>query len=489
MKNSNPGQWYSKLKRMSNYDQLKTEQICVEEISEYSDLEQAEIIAENFSKISNEYDAIDTVKIARHTASANGNLKPMSVFEPYQVHEYLRKIKTNTATVKGDIPAKLIKEFAPELSGPLSDILNCMVSRGEFPHIWKLEMVTPVAKVHPPASVNDLRKISGLKNFSKIAEKMIGKFIIEDMSSNRDPSQYGNQKGVSVNHYLIKMIHEILSNLDNNSVSEKFAVFFSMIDWKQAFDRQCPTLGVQAFVENGVRKALVPLLVSYFEDRRMIVKWHGAESNLKKLKGGGPQGGLWGILEYLAQSNNNTTSVKPNRKFKFIDDLSILEIINLISIGLASHNFKSHVPSNIHENGFVIPNQNMKTQQYINSISEWTKENKMLLNKKKCNAMIFNFCRDYQFTSKILIENEEMEIVSQTKLLGVIVNNNLTWDDNTKYLVQRANSRLRLLHKLSSFSVPTEDLINIYILYIRSILEQSCQVWHSSLTLENSEDL
>ena len=109
----------------------------------------------------------------------------------------------------------------------------------------------------------------------------------------------------------------------------------------------------------------------------------------------------------------------------------------------------------------------------------------MLLNKKKCNAMIFNFCRDYQFTSKILIENEEMEIVSQTKLLGVIVNNNLTWDDNTKYLVQRANSRLRLLHKLSSFSVPTEDLINIYILYIRSILEQSCQVWHSSLTLEN----
>ena len=26
-------------------------------------------------------------------------------------------------------------------------------------------------------------------------------------------------------------------------------------------------------------------------------------------------------------------------------------------------------------------------------------------------------------------------------------------------------------------------------LYVRSILEQSCQVWHSSLTLENSEDL
>ena len=103
-------------------------------------------------------------------------------------------------------------------------------------------MVAPVAKVHPPASVNDLRKISGLKNFSKFAEKMIGKFIIEDMSNNRDPSQYGNQKGVSVNHYFIKMIHEIPSSLDKNTSSKKFPVFCSMIDWKQAFDRQCPTL-------------------------------------------------------------------------------------------------------------------------------------------------------------------------------------------------------------------------------------------------------
>ena len=77
-----------------------------------------------------------------------------------------------------------------------------------------------------------------------------------------------------------------------------------------------------------------------------------------------------------------------------------------------------------------------------------------------------------------------MDIVNEAKLLGVMLNDKLTWDDNTAYLVQRANSRMRLLHKLVSFSVPHEDLLNIYILYIRSIL-----VWHSSLTLENFQDL
>ena len=110
-------------------------------------------------------------------------------------------------------------------------------------------------------------------------------------------------------------------------------------------------------------------------------------------------------------------------------------------------------------------------------------------NTKKTNAMIFNFSKQHQFSSRIQVEEDTIEIVTQTKLLGVLINNKLTWDDNTRYLIQKANSRMRLLHKLVSFSVPIEDLVNIYILYIRSIVEQSCQVWHSSLTLENIQNL
>ena len=38
-----------------------------------------------------------------------------------------------------------------------------------------------------------------------------------------------------------------------------------------------------------------------------------------------------GMLEYLSQTNDNTDFIDPDDKFEFIDDLSILEIINLIS--------------------------------------------------------------------------------------------------------------------------------------------------------------
>ena len=48
---------------------------------------------------------------------------------------------------------------------------------------------------------------------------------------------------------------------------------------------------------------------------------------------------------------------------------------------------------------------------------------------------------------------------------------------------------MELLRKVASFGTGVEDLKTVYILYIRSLLEQSATVWHSSLTEENKSDL
>ena len=169
-----------------------------------------------------------------------------------------------------------------------------------------------------------MRIVSGLLNFDKVMEKMIAEVMIADMKPKSDPSQYGNERKVSIQHYLIKMIHRILTVLDNNSRRETFAVIANLIDWNSAFPRQCPTLGVQSFIDNGVRPSLVPLLVNYFQDRQMTVTWHGCQSTPRKINGGGPQGATLGILEYLSQLNSSADCVSEENRFKFIDDLTIL---------------------------------------------------------------------------------------------------------------------------------------------------------------------
>ena len=96
----------------------------------------------------------------------------------------------------------------------------------------------------------------------------------------------------------------------------------------------------------------------------MRVEWNGKVSSERNLNGGGPQGGLLGILEYLSQSNSNFDFLPEDAKFKFIDNLSILEIINMISQGISSYNSKLHVPSNIADHNQYIPPSNLKYQHY-----------------------------------------------------------------------------------------------------------------------------
>ena len=79
--------------------------------------------------------------------------------------------------------------------------------------------------------------------------------------------------------------------------------------------------------------------------------------------------------------------------------------------------------------------------------------------------------------------------MNECKLLGTIITSDLRWEKNTQNIIKKANARMQLLHKIAQYSPPREDMLNIYILFVRSILEQSAVVWHTSLTLENSKDL
>jgi hypothetical protein len=103
--------------------------------------------------------------------------------------------------------------------------------------------------------------------------------------------------------------------------------------------------------------------------------------------------------------------------------------------------------------------------------------------------MIFNFSKNYQFNTRLYLENFLLEQVSETRLLGVILRDDLAWHSNTDNLVKTAYKRMLILKKLYSFAVPIEDLIQIYCLYVRSVLEQSSVVWSSSITKGQEYDL
>ena len=103
-------------------------------------------------------------------------------------------------------------------------------------------------------------------------------------------------------------------------------------------------------------------------------------SSTMSLPGGGPQGTSLGIWSYLSQTNDNPEGADNNDIFKFVDDKTTLEVLNLLNIGIASHNFKSSIPNNILTSNLKIPGENLKTQDYMDKIEKWTEEKKMKVN-------------------------------------------------------------------------------------------------------------
>ena len=98
------------------------------------------------------------------------------------------------------------------------------------------------------------------------------------------------------------------------------------------------------------------------------------------------------------------------------------------------------------------------------------------------------FSRSNENFSTRLNEND-LEQKSEAKLLGMWISEDLSWTKNCQEICRKAYSRLSLITKLKYVGVKTEDLVEIYILFIRSIVEYCSVVFHSSLTVEQTNKL
>ena len=60
------------------------------------------------------------------------------------------------------------------------------------------------------------------------------------------------------------------------------------------------------------------------------------------------------------------------------------------------------------------------------------------------------------------MNDQNIEVVESTKLLGTVISNDLKWDLNTNQIVKKANARMQLLDKASNFGAPLRDMKDIY---------------------------
>ena len=482
-------------------------------------LESSNAICEYFSKISQEYTPLNVESLPDHVQHklVNDECNHPHLAD-HIVFEGLMKGK-KTCSVPGDIPAKILSEFLPEITAPIAAIYREAIASHTWPASYKKEYHLPINKVPIPKSEDDLRNLGLTPFFSKRLEWFLIQWIWPYVSPHLDPDQLGGLPGCSVEHYLVQMLDFTHRNLDRTHTNPT-AVLTGLVDFSKAFNRIDHNTIVTILASLNIPTCALRLIISYLSGRRMCVRYNGAESSEQAIPGGGPQGGLLTVLLFDLQVNLAgypcpTTPTLPigtlgpeinpheagplplppchnkekTLKKKYVDDLSLLEAVDLradlvplpVMIG----------PPNKHEvPGLTLPPGRSALQHQLADLLSFTESNKMKINFKKTKILPFNPSKNYDFLPQLGFPNHEtLEVIYETRLLGVIITHDLSWSSHVADVCQRATKKLWILIRFKDLGGTVHQLLKVYQTRIRSTLEFAAPVFTSGLTKVQSQKL
>ena len=476
LKVTKPGQYFKMAKRIGGIEQQGQGELYIECLDGMDPQEQVEAVAASFAKVSCEFEPINLSKLPAYLPAQEA--PQISV---YNVYKKIQGQKKTRSTLPIDIPHNVRKEAAEFLAEPLTDIFNSCLRDGKYPKIWKQEYVTPVPKTKQNKIIKrlkDVRKIASTSDYSKIFEHFLIKFINEDISDMLSKTQYGGKKGIGTEHLLINMIDRIKQLQDD---PEKIVVVLNSYDWNAAFDKLDPTEVTLKCIKLGVRSSIINVLIDFMRERKMVVKMNQQTSSSHDLIGGSPQGSLIGQLLYIIGSDDVAEDVKEEDKFKYIDDLAVLDAIN-VKGKLTDYDVWQHVPSDIAIEEQFLAASAGKSQEINDNIAAWTISNKMKINEEKSKYMVLSKCKD-KFATRLTINSKTLDRAQEMVHLGVWLTEDMSWNKHVSEMCRRAYPRVKMLSKLKYVGISTEDLIILYCLLIRSLTEYCSVVFHSSLTL------
>ena len=463
-------------------------------------------ILKYFTDISKEYEPLDVCRLpVRVKVKLLEKAQKPPTIEDYQVYEVIKKSK-KSGGVPGDLSGKIVKEFAAELATPMGIIFRSILENNQWPVEWAIEHGLALKKVKVPETEADLRIISLTSFWSKCMEAFVIDWLDKAIGAKIDFTQYGGLKGQSTSHYLIDLVNFVLFNQDLRNPQATLAILY---DFSKAFNRQDHNTLITILSDMGTPGWLLKLVIAFLTERKMILKYKGCTSETESLPGGGPQGTKLGLYLFLILincagfkpnqicKNIGEAITKPKRKKinqtqeKYIDDMTQCIAIDLKKDTTMDPNPTINLPKQYHQRtGHILKEENNPIQEQVYQLKKYAEDNGMKINEEKTKLMLFNKATSVDILPEVrLTEDKLIEVVEESKLLGIMIRTDLSWKSNTSALVAKGYKRIWMLRNLKRFGAQDHQLIEVYIQQVRSILEMACPVWTGGLTLQEIKSL
>ena len=390
----------------------------------------AEEFAKYFSTVGEKYadripsSNLDIAKYIEKITPCNKNMF-LSPTDHNEILRLIEKLPCKNSSGFDDVSNKLLKELKTEIIRPLADIFNISMVTGEFPVIMKNAETIPLYKCKSKKLVENYRPISLLITCSKLLEKVIYKRTYNHLDHNNQlyKSQYGFRSKHSCENAVSELVGEILKANDCNKYS--ISVF---LDLSKAFNMLDHKILYSKLERYGIRGKCIDWFKSYLSDRKLRLKCRTADSG-KEIKSnwhpvdvGAPQGSCLGPLIFLIFVNDLHLNLLHTNSILFADDTTLYY----------SHKNLNYLKWCIEED--------------LQSLQDWFNSNKLTLNLSKTVAMLFH--RNKTKTAQkinLKVGGVNVPQVSETKFLGIWIDNNLSWNKHLSILERKIKQNRHLL--------------------------------------------
>ena len=511
-----------------------------------SDEELGEIMADYFTRITDEFEPIDMSSLPSTFSS------PIPPVTPMDCAERIKNGKKPLSPVQRDILPSLLTPLADLAAIPAARIINISFMTNTWPKPWRLETQSLIPKSNNPTTLDELRNISCTNYLSKIMES----FLIEKLQKEvkLKYNQFGGIKKTGTIHFLIEAYQRIVDCLEN----EGSAVTMLSIDFSKAFNRMCHNTCISELAARGASSEAIGMVAAFLNERSMRIKINNTYSANRRVLGGSPQGTKIGnflftvsveaieekgrflhneVPPQIKQTEPETTT-RPRRfaslpinRFNSNEFNSKSTPIKAgTSDGVLRYLDESGRGDEEAEPAQTIPQSNIDEQnswtlKYVDDMNVGeeikietgvrllttskekrlvhaplceegfytVKENAnnigMKVNDSKTQLLCLSAHYHLDINSYIRIDGEETVGGDELKILGFVFDKKIGMEAHVRHITRKFGMKSWAIRHLKKAGVEEDKLVKIYCSLIRSVIEYAAQLYHYALTATQAERL
>jgi len=329
------------------------------------------------------------------------------------------------------IPVWLLKGCQDEFSVIIANLANLSLTEGIFPDIFKVGHITPIPK-KPGLESDDpanFRPITNLNTIGKLLERLAQNRLRRHIASSGSQAMFQSAYRAlhSTETAMSKVVNDLLLAVDGGCpsvlLSLDISAAFDTLNHRRLLDRAEELFGITSLARAW--------LCSYLSGRSHCVSFAGQQSATVPCDSGVPQGSVLGPLLFCIFTTpiGSVISDFNIAYHQYADDLQLYTSISTSSTS----------------NGLCV------LSECANAVTRWHLENGLLLNPTKTEALVTGTRHQlskFDRSTGVSVDGNAVQFSKSMRVLGVTLDERLSFDDHVSAVVQSCNYHIRSLRHI-----------------------------------------